>query len=119
MALVLCWSVARLIMDSPVDLGSKPVLNGSPTADPARPTRCRSLLDAAAGGARVVVRDGAGEMVFNGDLTFGEPSASRRRRRCGSSPPTARSRSPSTAPSGARSAPQGQPAQNTFAAAGR
>jgi hypothetical protein len=30
------------------------------------------LLDASSGGAHVVVRDGTGRVVFNGDLAFGD-----------------------------------------------
>jgi hypothetical protein len=75
MALVLAWSIARLIMDSPVELhGNAPILNGSagvgqhaPKAAPAVPV----VLNAAGGGAHVVVRDGSGTVVFNGNLAFG------------------------------------------------
>ena len=66
MALVLAWSVARLIMDSPVELrGTAPILNGSAglangghKAAPAVPV----VLNAAGGGAHVVVRDGSGKV---------------------------------------------------------
>ena len=78
MALVLAWSVARLVMDSPVDLnGATPVLNGSAGVDngkgsgkaaPAVPV----VLSAAGGGAQVIVREGSGEIVFKGSLSFGE-----------------------------------------------
>lgn len=78
MALVLAWSVARLVMDSPVDLnGATPVLNGSAGVDnqkgggkaaPAVPV----VLSAAGGGARVIVREGSGEVAFKGSLSFGE-----------------------------------------------
>ncbi len=77
MALVLAWSVARLIMDSPVELQAAPVLNGSAGVDngpgqaPAAP-RIPVLLNAEGGGARVVVRDGSGAVVFVGNLAFGE-----------------------------------------------
>jgi hypothetical protein len=77
MALVLCWSVARLVMDTPPELrGSTPVLNGSggpqgagsaPLADPVP-----VVVSATSGGARVVVRDGAGEVVFSGSLAVGQ-----------------------------------------------
>jgi Helix-turn-helix domain len=75
MALVLAWSVARLVMDSPVDLRGAPVLNGSAGVDntaaqPSDPVPV--VLTAAGGGARVVVRDGTGKVVFTGNLTFGE-----------------------------------------------
>ncbi|MCY7400015.1 MAG: helix-turn-helix domain-containing protein, partial [Nocardioides sp.] len=73
MALVLCWSVARLVMDTPPEMrGATPVLNGSggpegagsaPLADPVS-----VVVTAPTGGARVVVRDGGGAFVFKGDL---------------------------------------------------
>jgi cytoskeleton protein RodZ len=78
MALVLCWSIARLVMDTPPELrGSTPVLNGSggpqgagnaPVADPVAVV----VTAAATGGARVVVRDALGEEVFKGDLAVGQ-----------------------------------------------
>jgi hypothetical protein len=77
MALVLCWSIARLVMDTPPELrGATPVLNGSGgpqgagNAPPADPVSV--VLNAANGGARVVVRDGAGAEVFTGNLAAGE-----------------------------------------------
>ena len=76
MGLVLIWSVARLVMDSPVDLsGAAPVLNGSAgvgntAAQASDPVPV--VLTAAGGGARVLVRDGMGKVVFSGNLTFGE-----------------------------------------------
>ena len=72
MALVLCWSIARLVMDTPPELRSDtPVLNGSGGPDGvgsaplAKPV---PVVLSATGGARVVVRDGAGEIVFRGNL---------------------------------------------------
>jgi hypothetical protein len=77
MALVLCWSIARLVMDTPPELrGATPVLNGSggpegagsaPVADPVA-----VAISAPSGGARVVVRDASGEIVFKGDLAVGQ-----------------------------------------------
>jgi hypothetical protein len=76
MALVLAWSIARLVMDSPVDLsGAAPVLNGSAGVDNTAPQASAPVpvvLTAAGGGARVLVRDGTGKLVFTGNLTFGE-----------------------------------------------
>ena len=76
MALVLAWSIARLVMDTPPELrGATPVLNGSggpqgagdaPLAEPVA-----VVVTAASGGAQVVVRDGAGEQVFKGNLAVG------------------------------------------------
>lgn len=77
MALVLCWSIARLVMDTPPELrGATPVLNGSGgpqgagNAPPADPVAV--VVTAANGGARIVVRDGAGAEVFAGNLAVGE-----------------------------------------------
>jgi hypothetical protein len=77
MALVLAWSIARLVMDTPPELrGATPVLNGSggpqgagnaPTADPVP-----VVVTAASGGAQVVVRDALGEIVFKGNLAVGQ-----------------------------------------------
>ncbi len=76
MALVLAWSVARLIMDSPVELrGAAPILNGSAGVDNSAQQAADPVpvvLSAAGGGARVVVRDGTGKVVFTGNLAFGE-----------------------------------------------
>jgi len=78
MALVLVWSVARLVMDSPVDLnGATPVLNGSAGVDNGKrggkaAPEVPVVLSAAGGGAQVIVRDGSGEVVFKGVLSFGE-----------------------------------------------
>jgi cytoskeleton protein RodZ len=117
MAIVLAWSIARLVMDSPVELHHKPVLNGSPSSagklGPAVPV----LLEASAGGAHVVVRDGAGEVVYTGDLAYGQSKSVK-------AAPPVRVQSSDGAlevsvdgqdrgPLGA----EGQPAQNTFAAA--
>ena len=78
MALVLCWSIARLVMDTPPELrGATPVLNGSGgpegagNAPPAKPVSV-VVTAAATGGARVVVRDGSGTEVFKGDLAVGQ-----------------------------------------------
>ncbi len=76
MTLVLAWSIARLVMESPVELTPPaPRLNGSAgpnnnnlqLADPVP-----VVLTATRGGAHVVVRDGAGDVVYTGDLSFGE-----------------------------------------------
>ncbi|MDR7255213.1 transcriptional regulator with XRE-family HTH domain [Nocardioides sp. BE266] len=77
MALVLCWSIARLVMDTPPELrGNTPVLNGSggpegtgnaPVADPVA-----VVVTAPSGGAQVVVRDASGAIVFKGALAVGQ-----------------------------------------------
>ena len=77
MALVLCWSIARLVMDAPPELrGSAPVLNGSGGPGGAGTSALGDpvpvVLSAATGGAHVVVRDGSGEIVFKGNLAVGD-----------------------------------------------
>jgi hypothetical protein len=75
MAVVLIWSIARLVMDSAVDLTPATQLNGS--GGPANSLSLLGdpvpvLITAAGGGAHVVVRDGEGKVAFSGDLAFGE-----------------------------------------------
>jgi hypothetical protein len=72
MAIVLAWSIARLVMDSPIQLEDRPVLNGSPSSTNKLGPAVPVVLDASSGGAHVVVHDGAGQVVFNGDLAFGD-----------------------------------------------
>ncbi|WP_107704790.1 helix-turn-helix domain-containing protein [Nocardioides allogilvus] len=77
MALVLCWSIARLVMDAPPELrGSAPVLNGSGGPGGGGSTSLGDpvpvVLSATTGGAHIVVRDGAGEIVFKGNLAVGD-----------------------------------------------
>jgi hypothetical protein len=75
MALVLCWSVARLVTGGADQTPDRAVLSGSggpnhsaaPVAKPVPVT-----LTAAGGGARVVVRDATGKLVFSGDLSYGQ-----------------------------------------------
>ncbi len=74
MAVVLAWSVASLVMDSrqdgPVEqvTGSGgPHANTQVAGDPVPVT-----VTAAKGGARVVVRDGNGDVVWQGNLAIGE-----------------------------------------------
>ena len=116
MALVLIWSIARLVMDSPVELTSKPVLNGSPSSPAKLGPAVPVLLDAAAGGTHVVVKDGAGEVVFNGDLAYGE------KRSVKAAPPVHVQSSDGAlrvSVDGKKQGPlgeEGQPAQNTYAA---
>lgn len=74
MAAILVWSIARLVMDGPVPIGDTPVLNqsGGITTAPTKGKPVKLALTAAGGGAQLVVRDGAGEIVFDGDLAFGQ-----------------------------------------------
>lgn len=120
MALVLAWSVARLIMDSPVELrGTAPVLNGSAGVDNGRQQLADPVplvLSAAGGGARVMVRDGAGELVFDGELAFGQTKTLRL------APPVRIQTSDGSLEVTLAGQPRGaigttgQPAQNTFVA---
>lgn len=76
MAAVLVWSIARLVMDGPVPIGDTPVLNQSGGISGAR-TKVAAVpvtLTAAGGGAKVVVRDGGGDIVLDGELAFGQTS---------------------------------------------
>ena len=76
MALVLAWSIARLVMDAPPELtGGTPVLNGSggPNGGSATPVEpVPVVLTAVSGGASVTVRDSTGKIVLRGDLAIGE-----------------------------------------------
>jgi hypothetical protein len=75
MMVVLVWSIARLAVDDPDLSGAAPILNGSqgtdnrfqPVGDPVP-----VLLTAAGGGTHVLVLDGSGDKVFEGDLAYGE-----------------------------------------------
>ncbi|WP_223162776.1 helix-turn-helix domain-containing protein [Nocardioides antri] len=78
MAAVLVWSIARLVMDGPVPLGdpaslrqtgSGGISNGQGNV-PAVPV----TLTATGGGAAVLVRDRDGDIVFDGQLAFGQTS---------------------------------------------
>ena len=77
MAIVLAWSIARLVFDGAAttpppapSLGSGSEGTGNPYGKLADPVPV--AVTAAGGGAHVVVRDGGGTIVFTGDLAFGE-----------------------------------------------
>ena len=73
MAVVLVWSVARLVMDGPVPLADQPVLNGSPGGKATlsgATTKVSVTLTAATGGAGVIVRDARQQIVLDADLAF-------------------------------------------------
>lgn len=75
MAAVLVWSIARLVVDGPVHLDKAPVLNGSPSHagnNPGAAPEVPVVFTAAGGGAKLKVRDGQGNLVFDGDLAFGQ-----------------------------------------------
>jgi len=121
MAIVLAWSVARLVLDSSTttpppapSLGSGSAGTGNPYGKlaPAVPV----TITAAGGGAEVVVRDGGGDVVFSGSLAFGESKTLR------ASPPVriqASDGSTTVAVNGGKAAPvgaTGEAAQQTYTA---
>lgn len=71
MALVLAWSVARLVTDTPVQLRD-PVPSLTTTSGSTGGAKVPVVLTAAGGGAEVWVRDGDNELVYKGTLAFGE-----------------------------------------------
>lgn len=75
MAVVLIWSVARLIMDGPVPLADNPRLNNSGGLNPAAAVtggaKVPVVVTAVSGGAKITVRDAKG-VVFNGTAAFGQ-----------------------------------------------
>jgi cytoskeleton protein RodZ len=79
MAVVLVWSIARLVMDNPVSVtpASPSLANGSAGltggGELAAPVEVQ--LTAAGGGAHVVVRDGGGRVVFKDSIAFGATQA--------------------------------------------
>jgi cytoskeletal protein RodZ len=74
MALILCWSVARLVTGGPHTSPERAILSGSAglhhQTTSASPVAVR--LTATTGGAHVVVRNGLGRVVFSGDLALGQ-----------------------------------------------
>lgn len=78
MAAVLVWSVAQLLMGGPTPVGNTPVLSQTGSGGIGNKTQQASsvhlTLTAAGGGAKVVVRDGGGDIVFDGQLAFGQSS---------------------------------------------
>ncbi len=77
MGAVLIWSVAKLVMGGPAPVGDTPVLNqsgGVSKAAAAKGEPVKLTLVAAGGGAQLVIRDAAGDIVFDGNLAFGQTS---------------------------------------------
>jgi hypothetical protein len=77
MALILCWSVARLVTGGPDHVADRAVLSGSGGPNHASPPPAAGkpvpvVVTAAGGGARVVVRSGTGAVVFSGELALGQ-----------------------------------------------
>lgn len=78
MAIVLAWSIARLVIDGPVDASVTPRLDGSGGVHRAATGSTEAvpvIVRAAGGGAHVVVRDGDGRVIFTGDLAYGASRA--------------------------------------------
>lgn len=76
MGAVLIWSVARLVMGGGAPVEDEP-LNLSGGVSDTAPTQGDPLkltLTAAGGGATLNIRDGAGKIVFDGNLAFGQTS---------------------------------------------
>jgi hypothetical protein len=76
MALILCWSVARLVTGGPDHVADRAVLSGSGGPNHTSPSPATDpvpvVVTATGGGARVVVRSGTGAVVFSGELAFGQ-----------------------------------------------
>ncbi len=76
MTLVLAWSIARLVMDSPAMLQnpSPSLLNGSDgPSQPATGTPPRVTLKVTAtGNTHLKIKNGAGKVVFDADVPYGE-----------------------------------------------
>jgi Helix-turn-helix domain len=76
MALILCWSIARLVTVGPGHVPDRAILSGSggpnhATKGPvAKPIAVE--LTAAGGGAHVVVRNGVGKVAYSGNLAYGQ-----------------------------------------------
>lgn len=72
MALVLAWSVARLVTDTPVEVRDPLPSLTTTSGATATGAKVPVTLTASGGGAEVVVRNGANELVYKGTLAFGQ-----------------------------------------------
>ncbi|MFE7227414.1 helix-turn-helix domain-containing protein [Nocardioides sp. NPDC057577] len=76
MAVILVWSVARLVIDGTQhepEAGAIQLDGSAGTDSPyGKSSPVPVTVSAAGGGAHVVVRDSRGKVVFSGDLAFGE-----------------------------------------------
>ena len=76
MAVILVWSVARLVIDGTQhepEAGAIQLDGSAGTDSPyGKTSPVPVTISAAGGGAHVVVRDSRGKVVFSGDLAFGE-----------------------------------------------
>jgi cytoskeletal protein RodZ len=121
MAIVLAWSIARLVLDHSSTTPPPAPSLGSGSAGTTNPygkaaAAVPVTVTAAGGGTEVVVRDGSGDVVFSGSLAFGESKTLR------ASPPVriqASDGSATVAVDGRKAAPvgeTGQAAQKTYTA---
>ncbi|HWU21817.1 MAG TPA: RodZ domain-containing protein [Nocardioides sp.] len=75
MAAVLIWSVAQLVLGGQAPIDNVPQLNqsgGIPHGSTAKAKPVKVVLNAAGGGARLIVRDANGRVVLDGPLAFGQ-----------------------------------------------
>lgn len=74
MTVVLAWSIARLVMDTPVELQSPaPILNGSDGPNQSAPVTANVTLTVTANGStHLKVVDGKDKVVFDDDVTYGD-----------------------------------------------
>lgn len=74
MTVVLAWSIARLIMDTPVELQSPaPILNGSDGPNQTAPVASSVTLKVTANSeTHLVVRNGKDKVIFDDDLAYGD-----------------------------------------------
>ena len=81
MAVILVWSVARLVIDGTQhepEAGAIQLDGSAGTDNPyGESSPVPVVISAAGGGAHVVVRDSRGKVVFSGDLAFGESKSLR------------------------------------------
>lgn len=74
MAVVLAWSIARLVVDGPIAPSTSPSLgagSGGLSTAATSADKVSVVLRAAGGGAHVVVRDGKDRIVLQDDLAYG------------------------------------------------
>ncbi len=75
MAVILIWSIARLVMDGPLPLDTPSTLKQTGSDGIGAGAKAEEVpvtLTATAGGARVIVRDGSGTVKYDGPLAFGQ-----------------------------------------------
>jgi len=75
MAAILIWSIARLVMDGPVPLGEPSTLRQTGSGGIHNGSKADAVpvtLTATGGGAKVIVRDGSGDIEYDGALAFGQ-----------------------------------------------